>query len=126
MIRKFMLTGGLFLAFAATLSGCDYFSGQSYAKDINPILQKKCANCHMEGGEGTEKSGFLVSSYDAVMKGTKFGPVIIAGDATSSTLYRLVSGKVDKSIRMPHGEGGLSPEEIAVLQNWIDQGAKNN
>ena len=126
MIRKSILTGVVSIAFAVTLSGCDFFSGPSYAKDVNPILQTKCAKCHTEGGEGAEKSGFLISSYEAVMKGTKLGPVVVAGDATSSSLDRLVSGKVDKSIRMPHGEGGLSPAEIEVLQNWIDQGAKNN
>ncbi len=113
-------------AIVATMTGCGYLSSVSYQKDVNPILKERCAACHLAGGEGTQKSGFEVSSYDTVMKGTKFGAVIVAGDSASSTLYRLVSGKVDKSIRMPHGEGGLSPEEITVIQNWIDQGAKNN
>ena len=60
------------------------------------------------------------------MKGTQYGPVIVAGDSASSTLYRLVAGKVDKSIQMPHGKEKLSSAEVATIENWIDQGAKNN
>lgn len=126
MIGKKAHIGVSLAATVVAITGCDYLSGMSYKDDVNPILNQRCAACHMASGEGTQKSGFEVSSYDTVMKGTKFGPVIVAGDSASSTLYRLVSGKVDKSIRMPHGEGGLSPEELVVIQNWIDQGAKNN
>ena len=58
------------------------------------------------------------------MKGTKFGPVVVAGDPLSSSLYRLVAGKVDPSIRMPHGKEALSQEEILKIEQWIEQGAK--
>jgi hypothetical protein len=106
------------------LSGCGGQPSLSFAKDIAPLLNKYCGECHLANGEGVEKSGFGISSYDAVMKGTKFGPVVVAGDSESSTLYRLVAGKVDKSIQMPHGKEQLADAEIAVIQNWIDHGAK--
>ncbi|MCU7855659.1 MAG: hypothetical protein KZQ79_08215, partial [Candidatus Thiodiazotropha sp. (ex Lucinoma borealis)] len=60
------------------------------------------------------------------MKGTKFGPVVVAGDPLSSSFYRLVAGKVDPSIRMPHGKEALSTIEISMIENWISQGAENN
>ena len=59
------------------------------------------------------------------MKGTKYGPVVVAGDPLSSSLYRLVAGKVDPSIQMPHGKEALAPEEIVTIERWIEQGAKD-
>jgi hypothetical protein len=111
----------------AILAGCS--SGQqqvSYKANVKPIIDKHCAECHLPGGTGAEKTGFLVDSYDNFMKGTKFGPVVVAGDAPSSSLYRLVSGKVHKSIRMPHSKEPMSEQEISAIENWINQGALNN
>lgn len=60
------------------------------------------------------------------MKGTKLGPVVVAGDPLSGNLYRMVSGKVDKSIQMPHGKNALENNEITTIEAWIQQGAANN
>jgi hypothetical protein len=109
------------------LTACDREPSVSYKTDVAPILSKYCDECHLKGGEGTENTGFVVESYDTVLQGTKFGPVIVAGDSTSSTLYRLVNGQVDESIQMPHEKTErLTDEELMVVQRWIDQGAKNN
>ena len=108
------------------MSMCCRDSGVSYNNTIQPILAQHCAECHTAGADGVVQSGFDVGSHESVMKGTKFGPVIVAGDAASSSLYRLVAGKVDKSIQMPHGQQQLSAEQIAAIEKWIDQGAKNN
>ena len=106
----------------------------SFKNDVNPILVSKCIECHIEG-EGTAKSGFSVQTYDSLMKGTKFGPVVIPGDSVSSTLYRLVGHEADPEIQMPphHDESRasgklepLSTAEIDTIKMWIDQGAKNN
>lgn len=113
------------------LPGCDKAEKApemvSYSKEIVPLLQKYCLECHVSGGSGYQASGLDMSSYETVMKGTKFGPVIKAGDSLSSTLVILVEGRADPSIKMPHGNReGLTPDEIKTLRAWIDQGAKNN
>jgi hypothetical protein len=118
-----VITAGL----VAGLAACDKEPSISYKTDVAPILSKYCDECHLNGGEGTENTGFVVENYDTVMIGTKYGPVVVAGDSTSSTLYRLVTGKVDKTIMMPHEkEEKLTGEELKVVQLWIDQGANNN
>lgn len=81
------------------LSGNSQAAGVSFAKHVKPLLDKHCTECHRSGGEGATKSGFLIESYDSLMKGTKFGAVIVPGDAVSSSLYRLLAGEVDPSIR---------------------------
>jgi hypothetical protein len=60
------------------------------------------------------------------MKGTKFGAVVIPGDALSSVLTMLVEGRADPSIRMPHGGEALPASEQKILHDWVAQGARNN
>ena len=108
------------MVIGAGLSGC---SKQVTYADVEPTLQEKCAECHTGDHEGVKVSGFSVESYEAVMKGTKLGPVVVAGSAESSTLYRMVAGKTDPSIHMPHGKDPLSDEQIEAIKNWIDGGA---
>ncbi|MCU7813367.1 MAG: hypothetical protein KZQ77_19345 [Candidatus Thiodiazotropha sp. (ex Notomyrtea botanica)] len=98
----------------------------SFKSEVKPLIDKYCTECHTQAGAGAEASGFVTEDYAAVMKGTKFGPVVVAGDPLSSSLYRLVAGKVDPSIRMPHGKEALTTEEIVKIEQWIEQGAKNN
>lgn len=108
------------------IAACSVEPEISFKSDIKPITDHYCSECHKAGGEGVTASGFLTDSYESIMQGTKYGPVIVPGDALSSSLYRLVSGKVHSSIRMPHGKDALKQEEIAKFELWIDQGAKNN
>ena len=98
----------------------------SFQNDVQPLISKYCSECHVPGGDGAVKSGFVIDTYASVMKGTKYGPVVVAGDPLSSSLYRLVAGKVDPSIQMPHGKEALAPEEIVTIERWIEQGAKDN
>lgn len=98
----------------------------SFAKDVQPVLDARCSSCHMPGTPGYEASGLSTASYDALMKGTKFGAVVIPGDALSSTLTMLVEGRADPSIRMPHGGAELPQAEQKTLRDWVTQGAKNN
>ncbi|WP_242471020.1 c-type cytochrome domain-containing protein [Thiocystis violacea] len=114
------------LPLALVLTGCGQPSNVSFKQDVLPIISKHCVECHLPGGAGHEASGFLVESHASLMKGTKFGPVIVPGDSLSSSLYRLVAGEVDASIRMPHGKDPLSQQEIAMIETWITQGAQNN
>lgn len=99
----------------------------SYSTDVKPLLEKYCLRCHDEGGEGSKASGFRMVSYDTLMQGTRFGPVIKPGDSFSSVLVMLAEGRADPSISMPHDEGEAPRQaEIDTVKAWIDQGAKNN
>lgn len=98
----------------------------SYSADVRPILEKYCLDCHVPGGAGHAASGFDMSSYESLMKGGNFGPFVIPGDPLTSTLNMLVEGRADPSIRMPHGRGTLTEDEIETLRVWVQQGARNN
>jgi hypothetical protein len=98
----------------------------SFSEDVLPLLKFRCPACHTPGGEGYEKSGFDLSSYDTLMKGTKFGPMVIAGDPDSSNLMRLLDWRVSPEIRMPHGKKQMSICDRDQIRAWIMEGAKNN
>ena len=98
----------------------------SYSDDIRPIIVGRCLECHHPGGQGTEASGLDLTSYEGLMKGTKFGPMIVPGEPETSSLMRLIDHKVDPSIRMPHGKKKLSQCDRDAFRLWIKQGAKNN
>ena len=98
----------------------------SFKQDVFPILSENCLACHKSGAEGYIKSGLSMENYDSLMKGTKFGPVVVAGSHVSSTLILLLERKADKSINMPKDHPPLAEDKIEVIRKWIDQGAKNN
>ena len=128
MIKKLLVLPVLAGLTAGLLTGCDSAqSAASYSKDVQPILAKHCLSCHTPGKAGYESSGLNMESYDALLQGTRFGPVVKPGDSFTSALVMLVEGRADPSIKMPHGsEEGLSGAEITTLKQWVDQGAKNN
>lgn len=120
------------LAMAAALislvlgGGCSTKKAVSFEQDVKPVLQKYCLSCHSASGKGYAESGFSVESYSDVMKGTKFGPVIIPGSSVSSTLQRLVEHKAHPSLNMPQGGVSLPKEQVEIIRVWIDQGAKDD
>ena len=40
----------------------------SYRADVQPILKQYCVECHDAGGQGTEKSGLALATYDSLMQ----------------------------------------------------------
>src|SRR5215470_12686859 len=99
---------------------------QSFSEDILPLLKWRCGSCHQAGGAGYEKSGLDLTTYEGVMKGTKFGKMVIAGDPDSSNLMLLLDWRVAPAIRMPHGKKQLSKCDRDAVRAWIREGAKNN
>ena len=90
----------------------------SFSQDVLPILNRSCTRCH--GGTRKEK-GLDLRNYEAIMAGSKNGPVVIPGDPDNSPLvYLVVQGK------MPKRGAKLTPEEVRIFIDWVIQGALNN
>jgi len=100
----------------------------SFKNEVFPIIYDHCLNCHLPGGKGYEKSGLDLGTYESLMKGTKFGPVVKPGDSESSTFTKLLEGTA-KGLKMPAGlnaSGTLDRQYILTMRKWVQQGAKNN
>jgi hypothetical protein len=123
-----VVAGSLALAGAAISppirSACAQQAHMSYAEDVAPIFRGWCVSCHQPGGQGYNASGLDLTSYHGLMKGTKFGPMVIAGQPDSSNLVVLVEGKA--KIQMPYGHKPLPECLRQNIWSWIFEGAKNN
>lgn len=97
-----------------------------FKEDILPLLKWRCASCHEPGGAGYEKSGLDLTSYAGLMKGTKFGPMVIPREPESSNLMLLLDWRASPALRMPHGRKQLSSCDRSTIRTWIRQGAKDN
>lgn len=117
----------ILLSFVTFLPTCAY-QQVSYEQDINPILARNCNGCHMApDGYGYRASGLKTDTYDSILQGTIYGPIIVAGDSRRSILNKLVEGRAGKIQSNPHADKeGIGSEEIEMLKLWVDQGALNN
>jgi uncharacterized membrane protein len=117
----------LFALAPVLITACSGEEPVSFSQDVKPIIAENCLACHESGGAGTEASGFNMASYDDLMKGTNFGPMVIAGDSEGSNMIVLMEGRADPSISMPHGNmDPVAKKDIETIRRWVDQGAKNN
>ncbi len=92
----------------------------SYLKDVEPIFYKRCTVCH----SGNVKEGKLdISTYESLIKGGKRGETVKPGKSEDSNLYKSMA-RTHKPFMPPRGEEPVSPEELALVKLWIDQGAK--
>lgn len=69
----------------------------TFVKDIEPMFKASCVRCH--SGD-RPKAKLRLDSLEGVMKGTKQGPVLTAGDSANSLLVKAVS-RLDPEIAMP-------------------------
>lgn len=92
----------------------------SFSRDIQPMLNRRCAPCH-----GTQ-GGLSVDSVDDLLRGGLGGPAITPGDAEGSLLVQSVRGTLEEGDRMPLVSAPLSEAEIDFIVRWIQAGAPDN
>ncbi len=90
-----------------------------FEKDVAPIFQASCMQCHANGKYEADLS---IESRDKMLEGGATSPAIVVGKSADSLLVQLVSGADPERI-MPRKGKRLTPEQIGVLRAWIDQGA---
>jgi len=123
-------TFGLALAAAADttpLPPASTKTGVTYATDIKPVLDASCVKCH--SGE-KPKARLRLDTLENVLKGSKDGKILTAGDSANSFVVKCVAHTTDDHDSwMPplHNKANiapLTPDQIGLIRAWIDQGAK--
>ncbi len=87
----------------------------SFSETVAPILVNRCGRCHVAQSKGK----FNMGTYAALIRGTPDGVVVFAGDSLGSRLIETI-----ESGDMPRGGGKVSPDELRILKDWIELGAK--
>jgi cytochrome c553 len=85
---------------------------------ILPIFAARCQSCH---NHTLKLSGLSLESAASTKAGGLHGPVVTAGNAQQSRLYRRVA-RMEKPFMPMDGEA-LPEAEIALLKRWIELGA---
>jgi len=94
----------------------------SFEKDIVPIFQKSCSACHFPPVDPL-KGKLDLSTLAAALKGGAEGPSIIPGKADESMLVKMIEGTLEP-VMPPKGKvDPLTPEAIALVKQWINEGA---
>lgn len=98
-------------------------SAVDFVKDVRPIFQMHCYECH---SEKKQKSGLRLDVKKAAfIGGDNHGPDIIPGKADESPLIQFLVTDVEDEIMPPPGSDRepLSKDEIAILTRWVNEGA---
>jgi hypothetical protein len=118
-MHTILLAGCAVIGFAATAAPVDWsklppaatVTGVTFDKDIEPVFKASCVRCH--SGD-RPRADLRLDSLAGVLKGTKKGPILTAGDSSNSLLVKAVS-RLDPETAMPpkprahrgpHPEGG--------------------
>ena len=90
-----------------------------FLRDIKPIFQQRCFECH---GPGKDSGGFSLASRSVALDGGDSGRAIVPRKSVVSPLIRLVAGLDEDNVMPPEGPR-LSAEQVGLIRAWIDQGA---
>ncbi len=101
----------------------------SFASDVRPILVARCAisACHGSAPiQGGLNMGTATWSQIRAASGSVRGAIVLAGNATSSSLYYKTTSNFQFNARMPFGLPTLSSAQQIAIRDWINQGALDN
>jgi len=93
----------------------------SYALQIAPILIENCSGCHIT--DRNPRANFDLSNFRGLLRGGDNGNAIVPGDGAASLLVRKLHGTADGQ-RMPLNRPAIDDEQIELISNWIDEGAR--
>ncbi|WP_304237894.1 DUF1553 domain-containing protein [Jiulongibacter sediminis] len=103
------------------LQSCTSGDEVDFSTEIKPILNKRCIACH--GGVKKQGGVSFLFEEEAKSKGKSGKMTIVEGDAHASEMIRRLTLN-DPEERMPFEADPLPEEEIELLTQWIEQGAK--
>jgi hypothetical protein len=89
-----------------------------FVHQVMPVLKKNCAECHTDG---KKKGGLSMNTRAEFLAGGEGGEVAVPGNVEDSYFLELTASK-DLDERMPPKGPGVSPEELKILKQWVNEG----
>jgi hypothetical protein len=106
----------LWLAGAWSLSAAPV----DFVRDIQPILTSRCYDCH---GSFKQESALRLDSRENAFKGGYHGPAVVPGDSAKSVLVQVITATHKEVDPMPKKGERLTAAQVALIKQWIDEGA---
>ena len=106
-----------------------------FAKQVWPIVQENCYNCHREAYKDPKtgrlkkpKGGVRVDTAEWILKGWdddgEFVKTVVPGKPEESSFYTLTTLDEDDDDIMPAKGDPLTKAQQDILKQWIAEGAK--
>jgi mono/diheme cytochrome c family protein len=116
-----LVAAGIALQWHAAGSPAAAAQHVDFNRDIRPIFNQNCSACH--GGVKQQGGVSFIYREEALGKGKSGRPTVVPGRPNASELIARVISR-DPETRMPYHAPPLQPQQIALLKQWIKEGAQ--
>ncbi|MGV3664420.1 MAG: DUF1549 domain-containing protein [Prosthecobacter sp.] len=103
--------------------GIDPNKPVSFYKHIRPIFQAQCNGCHQPA---KKKGDYIMTDFATLLKGGEEGSAVVPGKAAESNLLKLIKPNAEGKVEMPQKADPLHATQIALIERWINEGAKDD
>jgi hypothetical protein len=95
-----------------------------FGRDVRPILSDRCYLCHGPD-RAHQQAGLRLDSFEAATAPREGGAAIVPGRPDESALVRRITDSAADKVMPPpdSGKHAIAPGELAVLRQWIAEGA---
>lgn len=119
-LSKKLIIGLVLILSIIYLAQLKYKTKIDFNTQVKPLLNKKCIVCH---GGVKKDGGFSILTQEEALGATQSGkPAIIPNDPEGSEFIKRLTHS-DPEERMPYHEEPLNKDEIAILKQWVKEGA---
>ena len=95
-----------------------------FNRDIRPILSDKCFTCHGPDSAKRQAGLRLDRAEDAIAERDGPRAIVPRDTSKSEVVRRIVSRDPDEQMPPPKSNLSLTPKEVSLIQQWIEQGAE--
>ena len=96
----------------------------SYYKQIRPLVQVHCQGCHQPA---KSQGNYIMTDHAMLLKaGDRGVKGVVPGKAGESHMLEVIRPKDGKRAEMPRGADPLAEKDVALIEKWIVEGAKDD
>lgn len=122
-IRPLFRTAALVIAGAAAVFAGTAQAGVDFSREILPLLSENCFQCH--GPDANHRKADLRLDMEEDAKKERDGvAAIVPGKRAASLIYlRMTSTDSDEVMPPPEAHKKITPAQVELIGQWIDEGA---
>ncbi|MEE8105404.1 MAG: c-type cytochrome domain-containing protein [Planctomycetota bacterium] len=96
----------------------------SFEKDVLPIFEMRCFECHAIEYQRRPKGRLRLDGKEWILRGGKGGSGVVPGEPNESAIYMRVTLPEEHEDIMPPDGAPVSKAQKETLRRWIEEGAE--
>ncbi len=125
--RPSLLATALITSSAFSAQAADKPSNIDFVKDVQPIFEAACVNCHDEKSNEKDGGDYRMDTKELAFKGgADYNPSIVAGDPNESPVWWMTTEPADGDVMpaKPKTNAPITKLQQDILEAWVKEGAK--